>query len=174
MALNVIRVVLAVLLAAALLGISLPATEEAATSRAVASADASADRIATALDTLRLNDATRPGLPGARRTVEIRFPGGVLSNKLAYLAVGGIPGGTDPRDGSNSDVVAYRLRGDDPQVAAGVSADIRVGQNGTPADDGEPLIVRDDVTLVFRLVRRDGRRVVHTFIGKNATTDGHG
>jgi len=172
-ALNAVRVALAVLLAAALLGASLPAAEEAAASRTAAAADASADRITAAVETLRRSDATRPELPGARRAVEIRFPGGVLSHDLAYIAVGGIPGATDAGNGPDSAVVAYRLRGHDPRIAAVVSVDIRAGRNGTSVD-GEPLVVRDDATVVFRLVERDNRPVVHTFMRKNATTGGRG
>lgn len=172
MALNAVRATLAVLLALALLAAALPAVESAADARAAAVAEADAERIAATVDALSVSDSTGD-LPGARRAVELRLDG-VLADRMAYVAVGGRPGGDVAADGPNRDVVVYRLRGRAPRVGAVLPVELRAIRNGTPAGDDDPLVVRSEATVVFRLDECDGAPVVHTFIRGDGTTRGRG
>jgi hypothetical protein len=160
-----VRTALAVVLAAALLAAALPAVETAGEERAARAAEERVDRLAAALEALYAADPTRPGTPGARRAVQVALPPpGTFGGGLAYLAVGGRPGANGSVDDRTRDVLAYRVHGRDARVAAVVPVDLRVLRGGDPAPDGEPLVLRGDATVVFRLVKVDGRAVVHTFI----------
>jgi hypothetical protein len=152
-----LRLVLAGVLGVALLAAAAPAVDDARATNADRQVRRQVDGMTDAAASLaERSDPVPPHLPGARRTVTVTLPDDTPSSTaLDYLAVGGAPTGVnapDPRDG---DVVVYRLDGQRPRVVR-VDVDLRA----TADADDSPVVLRDDATLVLRLVRHDGRPVV--------------
>lgn len=155
-----LRVVLAVVLAAATVAAVAPAVEDARADRADAAGRRAADRVADAVDALvGTNDPVAAG-PGARRVVRLSPSGGV-GPRLDYVALGGVPGRSVARDRTTTDVIAYRVVGRRPRVVdLPAAVDLRVRRDGRLADDDEPLVVRDDATVVLGFLTREGRPTV--------------
>lgn len=170
-----LRVVLAVVLAAAILGATLPALDSARQTRADRLAATEIDEIATTAKSLvEEEDAVRPDVAGARRTLSVSAPDASPTRAaVAYVSIGGVPGSGPPTDaatdGGDSDVLAYRLANGEPRVRR-VGVDLRVVQNGRVLGDDRPLVIRgDDRRLSLRLVRLDGRTTVLVSVGLRAT-----
>lgn len=156
-----LRAALAVVLAAALVAASLPAIESARVRASEEAARRAAHDVTTVAQALaRESDPVPRDAGGARRTVELAVPErGPGTAELAYLAVGGRPGGLAPRDTDAGDVLAYRVRGG-PERVVRVDVDLRMVENGTVRSDDAPLVLRGDSRLHLRLVRLDGEPVV--------------
>lgn len=171
-----LRTVLAVLLGVALLAAAAPVVEDARERRTADLAAAELSRVSERATGLAARDAaTADG--AARRVLRVSVPdGGPATAALDYAAVGGVPGCGSPRDTAAGDVVAYRLRGGDPQVAT-LPVDLRAVTDGRVRDDGTPLVVRGDARLTLTLVAADGAtrvRVRRTGAPRPPDADGGG
>lgn len=156
-----LRAVLGVAVAVALVAAAAPAVDDARKASSDRDARRQADAVADAVRALpRESDPVASGVPGARRVVALDLPErSPASAGSTYLAVGGVPDGSvaEPPDG---DVIVYRVDGGSRHVRS-VPVDVRVRNgNGRTADDDIPLVLRDDATVVLRLVRSRGRPVV--------------
>ncbi|MFC7044891.1 hypothetical protein ACFQH6_05150 [Halobacteriaceae archaeon GCM10025711] len=152
-----LRLALAVTLGVALLAAAAPAVDDARATNADRQVLRQADSVTDAAVRLTdRSDPVPPHLPGARRTVTVTLPDDTPSSTgLDYLAVGGTPAGVDAPDPRDGDVIVYRLDGQRPRVVH-VDVDLRA----TADVDDSPVVLRDDATLVLRLVSHDGRPIV--------------
>lgn len=143
-----IRAVLAVALAAALVGAALPALEEGRHRRTEALLDAELADVRTAAASLADgDDATRPGLPGARRTVVVRIPERSTTDaRVASVSIRG-------RTGDDGATLACRLAGGDP-LRKSLDVPVRL--------PGGSIVLREPGTyrLALTLDRVGGRTVV--------------
>lgn len=103
---EVIRVLLAAVLAAAVLGASLPAVADARADRTATSVDAAVDRLDAAGSTLAHgSDPTSDPETAPTRRATFSLPAPTWTSAgVAYVAVGGVPGGP-----GNRSVVAYAV-----------------------------------------------------------------
>jgi hypothetical protein len=147
-----LRVVVAVTLAAALLGVSMPVVETARVDHADARVEAELDRLTAAATRLaERNDLAPPGVPGARRTVSVRFPRGTMgSSALARLSV---PGPEAQAWNWTGTRLRYRIAGASPDTYE--SGVVLVG---TP--DGTTIRRGGRHRLVLELSRVRGHRAV--------------
>lgn len=114
------RALAAVVLAGLLLSASLPGVDRARESRTTARLDAEAAAFERAVRGLLSEDATAGDVPGARRTVDVRVPGGGwTAAPVAYVAVRGTDGG------SRRASVAYRLAEGPERVRRVGGVDVR-------------------------------------------------
>lgn len=150
-----VRLLLAAVVTLALLAGSIPAIEQANRARADQALADTTDRLSAAITSLeRRSDPVPPGIPGARRRVEIDLPEGSTTARLTIDPKGVAP------DINDSGAIRYRVSGSQTRVEP-VDADIAVvGRAGQIVSRETPLVIREDtvVTLGYRFV--DGESVV--------------
>lgn len=154
-----IRVVVVVALTTALVAASLPAVADARADRTDAELRTAGERVRRAAAALWTHeDATRPGVGGARRVVSVRLPRASWSTaRVGWFAVGGGPlpeAGAAGGGSRNRSLVAYRVRG-------GTTRRLRLPGASVRTPDG-PVVLREAGVhrVRLRLVRHGGRAVV--------------
>lgn len=153
-----IRLVLTVLLATATVAAALPAVEDARRARAADVVETDAERIVRAARALvRGDDATPPGVPGARRVLTVRVPqatwrtAGVETAKLA----GAPPPAANRTATDRTATLSYRV-GD----GAGRSVRLHVAGAALRTRDGPVVLGPGRQRVRLRLVADDGGTVV--------------
>lgn len=127
-----IRVVLAAALAVAIVAAAVPAVTDARRAHTATAVESGVEAVERAADSLvATEDATAAGLPHPRRVVSVRLPPRSWSDAgVAYVAVGGVPGGP------TADGISYRLRGGRTRTVPLRGIDIRT--RGGPVVLAEP------------------------------------
>lgn len=147
-----LRVVFAAALAVALLAVATPAIDDARRDTSAASARGDLATVERAARSLLVTDERAPGA-GPRRSVTVRLPPrSWTASGLAYLSLGGPPGGSATDRAARRGVAVYRVRGGEPRR---LPLDV-------PLWAPDPVVLREPGRhrLVLTVERVDGRRVV--------------
>lgn len=145
----VIRLLLTVVISAALIAVTIPVVQDARHQSAETAAEATISRICGVIDELTARSDPTEESPGAGRTLTLMIPDPTPGSVgIEWLALGGVPGRSGPKEPDGTDLISYSVDGT-VHITRLPSVDLRVRTNDRRRPDHIPLVLQGSTEVRF-------------------------